>query len=92
MNTDPFPPKIIIEHHDGQQTFCALKDVVDGVPRYELPCPDCGGTGVIYSNPEEGPIIQACPNRQCVPKAQPTTRLEADTARAFDLIGRAFGS
>jgi hypothetical protein len=92
MNTDPFPPKIIIEHHNGQQTFCALKDVVDGVPRYDLPCPDCGGTGGIDSGgmtPWGAPISLPWPS--CGPKTPPT-RMEADTNRAMDLIGKAFGS
>lgn len=93
--TEPFPPKILIEHHNGHQTLCVLKDVVDGVPRYELPCPDCGGTGGVDSGamtPQGAPISLPCPSCGPKTKAEPATRLEADTNRAMDLIGKALGS
>lgn len=81
---DPFPPKILVVCTSGNEATCLFKDVIDGIPRYELP----------WFVTEFQTVEKVAGNRLAADKMEhfdkdASDRLTADTNRALDLIGKA---
>lgn len=97
MNTEPFPPKILVTQgtqDDGLPLLIRPATFVGmhaGIPAYHIDpprlepnkagvCTECGGK-VFHREGRLGEFDHEC-----------HTRLESDTNRAMDLIGKALGS
>lgn len=83
---DPFPPQILVVCASGSEATCSFKDVIDGIPRYELSWPEVWRFRETHKTELERSIA-VIRKRHLAPEIE--DRLTADTNRALDLIGKA---